>query len=163
MSYPPFISPRSPSYERATWARKHPTSTGDGDPQVIALFSRLSEAEQNAAEACTRVAQMLADSTVATQVREAAEIHRARRQTLVELIGELGGSAPRPSECKEILPHAEQAIARVEYDARAAMEALRAMQRELSDAYAEALRSPCLDDAQRASLAPLAPFASEPS
>ncbi len=161
MSYPPFISPRSPSYERSIWERKHPSSTGD--PQVIVLFARLSEAEQNASEACAKVAGLLMDRTVAARVRDGADVHRARREALAELIEALGGSAPRPEECREFLPHGAQAIARAEYDIDAAMAALSVMRTELSAAYVEALGSPCLDDARRASLVELAPFAREES
>ncbi|HEX7476635.1 MAG TPA: hypothetical protein VF331_02395 [Polyangiales bacterium] len=161
MPYPPFISPRSPSYERSIWERKHPTFTGD--PEVIALFARLSEAEENAREACAKVAQRLTDDIVGAQVRDGAEMHRTRRAALAELIEALGGSAPRLEECRELLPHAAQAIASAEYDSRAAMTALGVMRTELSAAYAEAFRSPCLDAAQRASLVELAPFASDAS
>jgi hypothetical protein len=44
--YPPFITSRSPSYERARQERQHPTPAGDA--QVVAVLSALAEAEENA-------------------------------------------------------------------------------------------------------------------
>ncbi len=90
-------------------------------------------------------------------------MHRTRPAALAELIEALGSAAPRLEECRELLPHATQAIASAESDSRAAMTALGVMRTELSAAYAEAFRSPCLDDATRASLVELAPFAGDAS
>ena len=57
-TYPPLISPKSPSYERAWHEFAHPSSPA-GHPGVIALLARLSEAEQNAAQVCSTVSAAL--------------------------------------------------------------------------------------------------------
>lgn len=152
--YPPLITPRSPSYERASREFLHPSSTGS--PQVIATIARLCEAEQNASEVCTSVAQMASDEAFATQMQERASTHRARRQALSELIGNLGGSAPTNEETRQILVGAIDALDRAA-DERAAKQVLRLMRGELRSEYDAAIASSELSGQQRASLKQLAP------
>lgn len=150
----PFISSRSPSYERAREEFLHPSPPGDAD--IVALLARLSEAEENASQTCSMAAEMITDEKLATEVREDAAAHQARRAALAELIEALGGSAPRPDECREILVNASHALARARTDL-SAMEAMKVMREELSAVYGEAIRNPLLGDQQRAALCRLAP------
>jgi hypothetical protein len=152
--YPPLITPRSPSYERASNEFLHPTSTGN--PQVIAIISRLCEAEQNASSVCALVARIVSDEALTTQMAERAGTHQARKQALAELITKLGGSAPTPEECRQILVQAIDALDRAS-DEPAAKNVLRVMRAELSAEYNAAIASPELSDRQRASLTQLAP------
>src|SRR5512147_2111555 len=87
----PFVSPRSPSYERARREWRHHASTAH--PQVIALLARLSEAEQNAVQAYSTVEPALQDTSFASVVRDRRALHQARREALSNLIEALGGSA----------------------------------------------------------------------
>jgi hypothetical protein len=132
----------------------HPAPPGDAD--IIALFARLSEAEQNASQACSKIAQIVTEEELANRAREDAATHEARRQALGKLIEALGGSAPRLNECREILIRGAEAAASALSDI-SAMEALKVIRDELGAAYDEAIRCPLLDDKQRASLAQLAP------
>ena len=154
MSESPLISPRSPSYARAREELRHPSPTGD--PEVVAVLARLSEAEENARRGCARLAGIVGDETLAEELRDDASTHQARREALVELIEALGGSAPRPEECRVILRDADEAVAsaRSEADAVAARGLIRTGLRAV---YAEALRGPRLDEAQRAAIGALGP------
>ncbi len=152
--YPPLVSPRSPSYERASREFLHPTRSGD--PQVIALLSRLSEAEQNASQACASAAHVLRDESFAAHVREHAITHQERQQALARLITSLGGSPPTVDECRDILPQGLDAVANARSDATA-KDALSVMREELGAAYGEAIDSPELNAEQRAALTRLAP------
>jgi len=82
----PLMSDRSPSYERAQAGADAVPVAG---AQVVALLSRLWEAEENAAVA-------LPDD--ATSKR-----HRANQAELAALIVAHGGSPPRENEARDIL------------------------------------------------------------
>jgi hypothetical protein len=152
--YPPLMSPRSPSYERARRELLHPSPSGD--PAVVALLAQLSEAEDNAGQVCARVLAKLSEGPLATRVQADAATHQARRAALGELITALGGSPPRSDECRKILDRGIEAAARADSQPTA-IAALKIMRDQLSAAYDEAIRSPLLDAAQRASLGQLAP------
>jgi hypothetical protein len=152
--YPPLITPRSPSYERASREFLNPTTTGD--PQVIAILARLCEAEHNASEVCMGVARIVASEALATQMRERAGTHHDRKQALGELIVNLGGSAPTPEECRQILVQAIDALDRASDDA-AAKQVLRVMRAELRSEYDAAIASPEVSEHRRESLSQLAP------
>jgi len=152
--YPPLISPRSPSYERGWREFLHPTATDP--PQVIALLGRLSEAEHNASQICLTAASVLSDPRAQSRVRDDALMHQERRHALENLIEALGGSAPTISECREILASGLDAVALARSDG-AARQALHTMRRRLSDEYEDAMRSPEINESQRAALRDLAP------
>ena len=151
------ISSRSPSMARAQEEFAHPSPTGD--PEVVALLARLSEAEQNAGRACTEAAEKLEDPSLVAQVLGEVATHEAHRASLGAQIEALGGSAPTTAECRQILPRGADAVA-ASATGPATMKALRIMQDELGAAYAEALGNPRLDDVQRATLTGLAPAGS---
>lgn len=152
--YPPLITPRSPSYESASREFLNPTSTGN--PQVIAIIARLSEAEHNASGVCASVARIVSDEAFATQMSERAGTHQERRQALTDLIAKLGGSAPTPEETRQILVQAIDTLDRVSDDL-AAKRVVRVMRGELRSEYDAAIASPELNDRQRAAIAQLAP------
>ena len=152
--FPPLISPRSPSYERAWREFPHPT-THDG-AETVALLARLSEAEQNASSACTRMLAALEDDEYADVVRDLSDLHAARRQALGKLIERFGGSAPIDRECRDLLVQGTDAAARAR-NAKEAQQALGVLRRELAAEYAAALQNAGLDEAQRTALAALAP------
>ena len=153
-TYPPLISPESPSYERAWHELAHPSSAGD--PAVIALLSRLSEAEQNAAQVCSTLPAALGDDPLVAVLQDRAAVHTARRQALGKLIEQIGGSAPTDAECRDILVRAcdEAGHAESTADAKRVLKVLRA---ELRGEYDAGLQSKQLDPAQRGALANLAP------
>lgn len=143
------ISARSPSVARAQEEFDHPSPTGD--PQVVALLARLSEAEENAGRACSKAAERLVDPSLVAQVQGENAMHQAHRASLGAQIEALGGSPPTTGECRQILTQGADAVDGAESEP-AAMEALRVMRGELSAAYSEAIGDPHLDDALRATL-----------
>jgi hypothetical protein len=153
-TFPPLISPRSPSYARARRELANPSPAGDA--QVVAVLARLAELEENAARATRKGAEVAKDPTLAAQLREAALLHDARRQDMAELIATLGGSAPRTDESRDLLTHDAASVGRAVEDDQV-REELHAMRDELVAAYGEAVASPELDDKQRSALAQLAP------
>jgi len=152
--YPPLISPRSPSYERA-W-REFPHPSQDTGAETVALLARLAEAEQNATQLCAQMLPELGDDPFAGSVRDHAELHAARRQALGKLIERFGGSPPTDAECRVILTHACDAAGHV-LSADDARRVLTTMRDELAAEYDSALATPGLDEAQRAALHALAP------
>jgi hypothetical protein len=154
-AYPPLISPRSPSYERA-W-REFPQPGDTALAELVALFARLSEAEQNASSLCNRMLPALGDAELADVVRDHAGLHAARREALGKLIGRLGGSPPTDAECRVILSDASDAAQHVLSSADATR-VLTQMRRELGAEYDAALQNPRLDETQRSALAALAPM-----
>lgn len=145
--YPPLMTSRSPSIERARREWQHPAPVGPA--QLPALFALLSEAEANAARACGDVAKTLEAAAVQAHVGREGALHEARRQALAALVEAHGGSPPRPDECREILAGGLDAVAHATTD-RDAMTALERVRSELAAVYAETLRSEFLDEAQRA-------------
>jgi len=132
----PLMSDRSPSYERAQSGTDEAPVVG---AQVVALLSRLWEAEDNAAGALD-------------QAGTNAAVHRAHQAVLAKLIVAHGGSPPRADEARPILTHAAD-VARAGATLPRALEQLYA---ELHTVYTKALASPHLDDALRAALTALA-------
>ncbi|MEY4580809.1 MAG: hypothetical protein RL701_5512 [Pseudomonadota bacterium] len=143
----PFISPRSPSYERSRDDLLQPTSPVSA--QAVAVLSRLCEAEQNALQICARLASL---------VKADAASHEARWQTLSKLVERHGGSAPTLTETREILAQSADAAAQAQgaQSDELARAALKTMHDELSAEYEAALQSDCLDVADRTALAALA-------
>lgn len=154
-SLPPLISPRSPSYERA-W-REFPQPSDARVAEIVALLARLSEAEQNAASICLHMAAALSEDELADVVHDMGTLHAARRQALGKLIERFGGSPPTDSECRMILPQASDAAELVQTSADAER-VVTLLRKQLAEQYDEALRTKCLDDAQRAAVAALAPI-----
>lgn len=153
-SYPPLVSPRSPSYERAWAYFSRPAA--HSDPQLIAQLAQLSEAEQNASQACSMVTTMLGNDPFADIVRDHAGLHEARNQALGKMIERLGGSAPRVGECRELLTDGLAAVARADSKATA-RQALKIVRDELRAMYDAAIESGSFDAEQREALSTLAP------
>lgn len=156
-NYPPLISPRSPSYERARYEFLHPTRFGDAG--TVAALSRLSEAEHDAHRLCERLAPLLGETRAAGMVREHVSVHAARRQALAEMIEELGGSAPTPQESRVLLSAASDAAERAS-SAEQAREALTLMREELEAEYEAVLHGDDLNGLnpeQRAAVVGLMP------
>jgi|GEM_PF-3395911 len=145
--FPPFITNESPSYERASEEFLHPSPPGEAD--IIALYAQLSEAEENAKQACLQKSELIEDESLALRVRDEASAHSAAREALGALIASMGGSAPRVGECRQILTRTPN-----ENESDDSMtKALSAMRDELAGMYQEAANSPLLDEAKRAALA----------
>jgi hypothetical protein len=149
--YPPFITGRSPSYERARDELARPSPPHGGE--LVAALARLSEAEENARTAYLPAADKLTDPAAASQARAEAAAHGAHRGALAGLIEEAGGAAPRRDECRALLV-AGAAVADAEGDA-ALGQALAALHDELRSFYDDTLASPLLDRSQHACLATL--------
>ena len=156
-TYPPLISPGSPSYERA-W-REFPHPSEKHVAEIVALLARLSEAEQNASRTCTHLAQVVEDDELGGVLRDLAELHTARRHALGKLIERFGGSPPTDRECRTILTRTSDA-AEVVRTSAAAERVITQMHEELGAEYTAALKNERLDDGQRAALAALAPVPS---
>ncbi len=131
----PLISDRSPSYERAQAGSDERPVAG---AQVVALLSRLWEAEDNAAGALEKA-----------QIDGA--VHRAHQAALGQLIVAHGGSPPRSDEARAILGHA----ADVERGGATLPRMLEQLRAELHQTYAKVLGSPHLDDSLRIALTAL--------
>lgn len=152
--YPPLISPRSPSYERA-W-REFPHPTRDEGAETVALLARLSEAEQNASSLCRQMQPALSDAALSQLVREHVDLHAARRQKLGELVERFGGSPPTDAECRVLLTRAADAAGHV-VSADDAQRVLTTMREELAAEYASALATERLDAPTRDALRALSP------
>lgn len=153
--FPPLISSRSPSYERA-W-REFPHPSEQGVAETVALLSRLSEAEHNAYRTCAQLAQVVEEDELAEEVRDMADLHGARRLALGKLIARFGGSAPTEGECRTILTRTSDAADLAQTDA-AAESVIALLREELGAEYDAAQQNPCLDAEQRSALAALAPL-----
>lgn len=153
-TYPPLISPESPSYERA-W-REFAQPVSERDAEVTALLSRLSEAEQNAARVCIELLAAVEDESLVDVLRDRGAVHAARRQGLAKLIERIGGSAPTDAETRDILVEACDAAPHATSDADA-KRVVRTLRSELHAEYAAALQNPHLTQAQRSALASFAP------
>ena len=155
-TYPPLISPRSPSYERAWTEFLHPTARNSGP--ALAVLSELCDAEQNASEACLTLATLLSHSPFADVVRDRGALHDARRQGIGKLMERLGGSAPAPDNARVVLVQTMDSIASASSD-KAAKQSLALLHKELSAAYEAAMQNESLDPQQRRALVGLAPAA----
>jgi len=122
----PLISPRSPTYERA---RREGDQPAPVDSTAVAVLARLVEAEHGAVHA-------LRDAGF----EDEAAAHEQRAGKLGAMIGELGGSAPRPEESRGILTRGAD---------------LDRMRRELAAEYTQAASDTALDEEQRSQLAAL--------
>jgi hypothetical protein len=152
--YPPLISPRSPSYERA-W-REFPHPTQDEGAETVALLARLAEAEQNASSLCRRMLPAVSEAGLAEVVREHADLHAARRQKLGELVERFGGSPPTDAECRVLLTRAADDAGQV-VSQDDAQRVLTTMRDELAAEYNSALATERLDPPTRDALRALAP------
>ena len=100
---PPFVSPRSPSNARA----QHGADPAETENAArVAELSRLVELEENA----RRFYHGAGDE-------EEAAKHGARRDQLATKVSELGGSAPRPDECRSLLVAEDPGGVEAELDA----------------------------------------------
>ncbi|HEX4462036.1 MAG TPA: hypothetical protein VIA18_28855 [Polyangia bacterium] len=159
--YPPLITARSPSYERARRELAHPSPVGDSG--VVAILSKLYEAEENARAACTAAAQVVDTPALAKQFEEAANVHAERRDALGALVVARGGLPPKAEQVRQLLDHGEDTVRQWVIDDKAhnvdeaVSQQLVAMRRELEALYAEAIGDPDLGDAQRDALRALAP------
>lgn len=144
--YPPLMTSRSPSIERARREWEHPAPVGPA--QVPALFARLCEAEANAARACADLAEILTTAPAQAQARTESAQHESRRQALGALVEAHGGSPPRLDECRDILASGLDAAAHASTDADA-MAALDRVRAELAAVYTETLQSEFLGEAER--------------
>ena len=134
--FPPLISDRSPSYERARAERANPSPTAD--PIVVATLARLFELEEEAAQAYLAAAEASAsDEALALQLQGSAEAHAQARTALGERLEALGAAPPREGECRPLLAHGAEAVKRAP-DAAARAAELRALEHELSAAHAAA-------------------------
>ena len=133
--FPPLVTGRSPSYERARAERAHPSPTAD--PTVVAALARLFELEEEARAAYALAAEASAsDEALATKLQASADSHAQKRATLGQQIEELGGAPPRLEECRRLLTHGADAVARAAGSATLRDE-LRALEDELRVARAE--------------------------
>lgn len=149
---PPLISPSSPSYERARRELKHPSPTGD--PVVVAQLARLVEIEQGARQTCLAATAAVTEPALARSIGEACERHKERIEALGQIITELGGSPPRPDEARDLLINGPATIDLATSDEQI-VGILRAMRMEVAECYAEAARTPELDETQRMAIADL--------
>ncbi len=133
-STPPLVTPRSPSYERARQEHEHPSPPGDA--QVIAVLSRLIEAQVGVAQALR-----------AADAEDEATQHEGRARALGQMIEALGGSPPRPGELRSILRHDAGEVERASPEQR--HEILRELRDELAAEVGQALADEALSDAQR--------------
>ena len=159
--YPPLITARSPSYERARRELAHPAPVGDAG--VVAILGKLYEAEENARAALAAAAEVVATPGLSAQLADAANVHAERRDALGALVVARGGLPPKPEQVRQLLEHGEDAVRNwvLGDGARdvdeAVLQQLVAMRRELEAAYAEAIGDPDLGDAQRDAVRALAP------
>lgn len=148
--YPPFISPRSPSYLRTSSEDPH---RADG---ARALLSQLCVAERDAMAVCTMAAALLEDDEFAEIVRDTGDLHDARRQGLGELLEELGGAPPDPAHSQPVLASAVASVARATTDAQA-KHCLDLLDQELDALYEDALHAEALDESLRSTVISFAP------
>jgi hypothetical protein len=138
--FPPLVTGRSPSYERARAERAHPSPTTD--PAVIAALARLFELEEEARQAYALAAEASAsDPALAKQLQASADGHGEKRAALGQRIEELGGAPPRLEECRRLLGHGADAVARSAGSA-ALRDELRALEDELRTAHAQTPSAP---------------------
>jgi hypothetical protein len=123
---------------------------------VVAVLSRLVELEHGAVFACAGAADLMTSPELRTRLKQDAALHRERQSALADLVSELGGSAPRDAEARDLLAHDAAAVAR-SASAEAVLEVLQAMRQELTLAYAQAATTPGLSEAQRAAISALSP------
>jgi hypothetical protein len=133
--YPPLITSRSPSYERAREERAHPAPTTN--PEIVAVLARLFELEEDARQAYLTAAEALQDDAMAQELSTAADHHERRRDALGQRISALGGAAPRPRDCRQLLEHGAASVPRV-LGRSAVLKELGALKQEMHEAYEQA-------------------------
>lgn len=158
-NYPPFITPRSPSYERAEQEFLH-ASTRDAHSEQAArgILGQLCEAERDASEVCAKMSTLLDDEELAEVVHDRGELHEARCQGIGKMIERLGGSASTAGSAQPRLTQTLDAASGASTDT-SAKQALALMHKELSAVYRDASRNENLDQQQRSALASFAPGA----
>ena len=112
--YPPFITGRSPSVERARHEREHPSPTTD--PEIIARLNILVEAEHNAAGMLTAAVDVARDPALADELTVMSALHQEHAQTLAEVVSSLGGAAPAPAQVTQVLSRSPGDLAYVQSD-----------------------------------------------
>ena len=101
--YPPLISDRSPSYERAREERKHPSPTAD--PTEVAALAQEFERAEHARKTYAAGAAAAKDNALAERLAATAATHEAKRRELGEKIEKLGGAPPRLEDVRTSLAH----------------------------------------------------------
>lgn len=113
--YPPLVSNRSPSIERARREHAHPSPTAD--PDLIARLNRLVEAEHNAAAMVATAVDLARDPALADELAAMAAVHQEHARTLADVVSALGGAAPRPDQSAQVLSRSPGDLAYVQSDA----------------------------------------------
>jgi hypothetical protein len=133
--FPPLVTGRSPSYERARAERAHPSPTAD--PAIVAALARRFELEEEARQAYVLAAEASAsDEALVAKLEASAHHHTLERAALGKRLEELGGAPPRLEECRYLLTHGADAVARAA-GSPAMQGELRALEDELHAAHAE--------------------------
>jgi hypothetical protein len=155
--YPPLITPRSPSYERAGQEFLGSSERDARSKQVaLGVLSELCDAERDASDVCSKISALLTDDDLAEVVRDRGELHDARRQGIGKLIEQLGGSPPASDSSRPILVQTLDSISRTNADAMPE-QSLALLHKELSAVYQAAMSNENLDQEQRSALATFAP------
>lgn len=137
--YPPLVSDRSPSFERARREHAHPSPTTD--PDVIARLNRLVEAEHHAVTIYTAALDVDVVARAPNAVRELELLnasHDTHMRALAYLVSTLGGAAPRPNECEPVLSRNPDDLRYLQDDA-AVLGALVTVEDEMIERYESAL------------------------
>jgi hypothetical protein len=107
--YPPLISDRSPSYERAREERKHPSPTAD--PNEVAALARQFERAEHARQTYAAGAAAAKDKALADRLAATAATHESTRRELAEKLEKLGAAPPRLEDVRAQLTHGPRDIA----------------------------------------------------
>lgn len=154
--YPPFITPRSPSYQRAEVSSEEDlTRKARSEQQALDSLYELREAERHASEVCASMSTLLEDGELAQVVRDRGELHEARRRGIGKLIERMG-AAPTAAEPRTVLARTREAMAHASSDSDA-KQSLALLHEELSAHYEAALANDGLDEQQRSALLSFAP------
>jgi hypothetical protein len=155
--YPPLITPRSPSYERAGREFLQSSARDDRSKQVaLGVLSELCEAERVASAVCAKASTLLGDDDCAEVVRDRGDLHDARSQGISKLIERLEGSLLAVESSRPILVQALDSISRASSDSMAKY-SLELLHNELSEVYEAAMQNEALDEEERSVLVRFAP------
>lgn len=139
--YPPLISNRSPSVERARREHEHPSPTTD--PELIARLNRLVEAEHDAAGMVNAAMDIARDPALADELVAMAALHQEHARTLADVVSALGGAAPRADQSTQVLSRSPGDLAYVQSDIEL-LAMLAATADELIARYDDAVSHPSL-------------------
>ena len=122
--YPPLITDRSPSYERAREERKHPSPAAA--PHEIARLVWDFERFEHARKTYAAAAAAARDASLAERCAAKAAAHEAHRDELAAEIEALGGTPPRLEDVHASLEYGPYDIAdaRDDRDLEAALSGL---------------------------------------